>query len=328
MNMKKMMIFAMSAIMMAACSSDNENMNPNGEGDNGNNDGKTVELQISGGILAEIAKAQTRAANSAWEASDAIGIYAVATGGTTAITGGENVSYTASEAAETNGTSYTSFSATSGTSIALPNDGSAIDVFGYYPYTASVTPSGQAISVATQTSQNAIDWMTTGRTDKTTQSGSTTITKANPSCQLLFAHRLCKLQLNLVHGSGLTATDITTSPSVSIAELPTTATLNLYTGAVSSQGTPAAIAPVQMGTAETNYDASFEAIILPYTTTAAHAVTLTLNGKNYAFNIASGKAFAAGNKYTYNVTVNAAGLAISAAITPWGNGGSENVTAQ
>ena len=326
--MKKMMIIAMSAIMMAACSSDNENngARPHGDG-NGDNGGQTVELQISGGILAEIAKAQTRAANSAWEASDAIGIYAVATGETTAITGGENVSYTASEAAETNGTSYTSFSATSGTSIALPNDGSAIDVYGYYPYTASVTPAGQAISVATQTSQKAIDWMTTNVTNKTTQDGSTTITKANPSCQL-FAHSLCKLQLNLVHGSGLTATDITTSPSVSIAGLPTTATLNLYTGAVSSQGTPAAIAPVQMGTAETNYDASFEAIILPYTTAAAHAVTLTLNGKNYAFNIASGKTFAAGNKYTYNVTVNAAGLAISAAITPWDNGGSENVTAQ
>lgn len=324
-----MMIIAMSAIMMAACSSDNENngARPHGDG-NGDNGGQTVELQISGGILAEIAKAQTRAANSAWEASDAIGIYAVATGGTTAITGGENVSYTASEAAETNGTSYTSFSATSGTSIALPNDGSAIDVYGYYPYTASVTPAGQAISVATQTSQKAIDWMTTNVTNKTTQGGSTTITKANPSCQLLFAHRLCKLQLNLVHGSGLTATDITTSPSVSIAGLPTTATLSLYEGTVSSQGTPAAIAPVQMGTAETGYDASFEAIILPYTTTAAHAVTLTLNGKNYAFNIASGKTFAAGNKYTYNVTVNAAGLAISAAITPWGNGGSENVTAQ
>lgn len=327
--MKKMMIIAMSAIMMAACSSDNENngARPHGDG-NGDNGGQTVELQISGGILAEIAKAQTRAANSAWEASDAIGIYAVATGGTTAITGGENVSYTASEAAETNGTSYTSFSATSGTSIALPNDGSAIDVYGYYPYTASVTPAGQAISVATQTSQKDIDWMTTNKTDKTTRGGSTTITKANPSCQLLFVHSLCKLQLNLVHGSGLTATDITTSPSVSIAELPTTATLNLYTGAVSSQGTPAAIAPVQMGTAETGYDASFEAIILPYTTEAAHAVTLTLNGKNYAFNIVSGKTFAAGNKYTYNVTVNAAGLAISAAITPWGNGGSENVTAQ
>lgn len=327
--MKKMMIIAMSAIMMAACSSDNENngARPHGDG-NGDNGGQTVELQISGGILAEIAKAQTRAANSAWEASDAIGIYAVATGGTTAITGGENVSYTASEAAETNGTSYTSFSATSGTSIALPNDGSAIDVYGYYPYTAPVTPAGQAISVATQTSQKAIDWMTTNVTNTTTQGGSTTITKANPSCQLLFVHSLCKLQLNLVHGSGLTATDITTSPSVSIAELPTTATLNLYTGAVSGQGTPAAIAPVQMGTAETGYDASFEAIILPYTTTAAHAVTLTLNGKNYAFNIVSEKTFAAGNKYTYNVTVNAAGLAISAAITPWSNGGSENVTAQ
>lgn len=327
--MKKMMIIAMSAIMMAACSSDNENngARPHGDG-NGDNGGQTVELQISGGILAEIAKAQTRAANSAWEASDAIGIYAVATGGTTAITGGENVSYTASEAAETNGTSYTSFSATSGTSIALPNDGSAIDVYGYYPYTASVTPAGQAISVATQTSQKDIDWMTTNKTDKTTRGGSTTITKANPSCQLLFVHSLCKLQLNLVHGSGLTATDITTSPSVSIAGLPTTATLNLYDGTVSNVGTPEAIAPVQMGTAETGYDASFEAIILPYTTTAAHAVTLTLNGKNYAFNIVSGKTFAAGNKYTYNVTVNAAGLAISAAITPWGNGGSENVTAQ
>lgn len=327
--MKKMMIIAMSAIMMAACSSDNENngARPHGDG-NGDNGGQTVELQISGGILAEIAKAQTRAANSAWEASDAIGIYAVATGGTTAITGGENVSYTASEAAETNGTSYTSFSATSGTSIALPNDGSAIDVYGYYPYTAPVTPAGQAISVATQTSQKAIDWMTTNVTNTTTQGGSTTITKANPSCQLLFVHSLCKLQLNLVHGSGLTATDITTSPSVSIAGLPTTATLNLYDGTVSNVGTPAAIAPVQMGTAETGYDASFEAIILPYTTTAAHAVTLTLNGKNYAFNIVSEKTFAAGNKYTYNVTVNAAGLAISAAITPWGNGGSENVTAQ
>lgn len=312
--MKKYFFLAASAALMAACSSNSE------ESVN-----QSVALRIASSIdVSE--QAVTRAANDAWEAGDAIGLYAVKTGTTTAITGGENVEFTTSVSASTNnGADFKSFTAT--TPVYLPADGSAIDVYAYYPRQASVTPAAQAIDVSDQTSQAAIDWMTTGKTDKTTQGGSTDITKANPTVQLLFAHRLVKLQFNLVHGTGMTAADIT-SPTLSIAGLNTKANLNLYTGAVSDLGTPAAIAPVAMSAPAAGFDASLEAIILPYTTTGTHAVTLTLGSATYTFNIESGKAFAAGNKYIYNVTVNATGLTVTAAITDWGNGGTTPVTAE
>jgi len=321
--MKKLLIFAMSALVLGACSSDKDDDVSNG-GNNGNPDSQgRVALQISGGIDVKVtSNAKTRAYDDSWTASDAIGVYALTHEDTPSsysiiTAGGTNVAYTADAAANTNnGSTFQSFTAT--TPLYLPTDGSRIDVYAYYPRQESPTPTGQTVTFTTQDS-TALDWMITGQTQYTTRTGSTTITKANNSCQLLFAHKFCKLQFNIVHGTGLTATNITGgSPSLTIADMPSSAKLHLFSGAVSDvSGTLNTITAQKIEPCHTSYDAAFSAIIPPHTTAAVRTVTLTINTVNYTFTIPANYTFASGNRYIWNVTVNSNGLTVTAAITNW-----------
>lgn len=335
--MKKYLILSAAVLAFAACQNNDDAVIESND---------LVPLQVSVANLDVTQSVVTRAVNSAWETGDEIGLFAVQTGTNTALAAQcnpSNMNYQFNDGSnyETAGpTSYRTFAANP-TPVYLPANGAAIDVYAYYPWVTGKTVADHthSISVATQTTQSAIDWMYTGKTDKMAHSGdgaSKPITKNNvysdgvqTACELLFTHALTKVQFNIVHGTGMAATDITgNTVSLSIAGMNTTATLDLFTGTVSGLGNVAPISPVQMGTAETGYDKSFEAIILPYTTVAAHAVTITIGSATYKFNIASGTAFAAANKYIYNVTVNAASLTVTAAITPWVTNSATAVTAQ
>lgn len=334
--MKKYLILSAAVLAFAACQNNDDAVIESND---------LVPLQVSVANLDVTQSVETRAVNSAWEAGDNIGLFAVQTGTATALAAQcnpNNMKYQFNDGDnyETSGTTYRTF-AVNGNPVYLPANGAAIDVYAYYPWVTGKTVAAHthSISVATQTTQKAIDWMYTGKTDKMAHSGageSKPITKNNvysdgvqTACELLFTHALTKVQFNIVHGTGMTANDINENTvSLSIAGMNTTATLDLFTGAVSGLGNPAPISPVQMGTAETSYDKSFEAIILPYTTVAAHEVTITIGSATYKFNIASNTEFAAANKYIYNVTVNAASLTVTAAITPWGTTTATAVTAQ
>lgn len=281
-----------------------------------------VPLQLTADLGNASISVATRAANNAWAMGDAVGVYAVATGTTTAITDGTNVEYTASSA----GTDNVPLAATEDP-IYLPVDYSAVDVYAYYPRQNTVTMAGQFISVTDQTYQTAIDWMITGRTLHTTKGGSTAITRNHPTCELQFRHALCKLQFNLRHGVGMRAVDITGNPvSITIAQgLYTTATLNLYNGVLSGLGTNnIAITPIAMATAgewlpnpTLTTDRSFEAIILPQTTGAAMTVTVTIGAATYTFDLPAPTTFEAGNRYVYNVSVNARTLTVTSTVTDW-----------
>lgn len=320
--MKKYLFLSLAALLFAACSNDSENV-----------DDALVPLHITGTLGVET-HTGTRAYDTSWETGDAIGVYATATGTTTAIAStynGSNTQYTLSGSAgdtyNTSTTSYTYISFSAMTPVYLPSDGSAIDVYAYYPYSSSATtPTAVPVDVSTQTTQNSIDLMRASAT-KTTQGGSTTITKANHTCELLFAHKLCKLQFNIKAGTGMAATDITgNTVDVKISGQETQGTYNIYTDALTiTDGHVADITALGMTSAATGYDKSFEAIILPNGTNneaAARTVTITIGTATYTCSIpttgtGSIASFTAGNKYEINITVNISGLTLTAAITPW-----------
>lgn len=279
-----------------------------------------VPLQLTADLGNASISVATRAANNAWAQGDAVGVYAVATGTTTAITDGTNVEYTASSA----GTDNVPLAATEDP-IYLPVDYSAVDVYAYYPRQNTVTMAGQLISVTDQSDQTAIDWLYTGRTQYTTQGGSTPITRDHPTCQLLFRHALCKLQFNL-KGEGITAQEFTDyNATMTIGSgLYTQGYLNLWTGALSMMSAnTTTITPLKMASPATNYDMSFEAIVLPQTTTGAITVTIRLGGTphaDYTFTIPSSTAYEAGNRYVYNVTVRNKVVTVTSTITDWTTG--------
>jgi len=344
--MKKLFLIPVAAALFAACSNETENTD---------NDGP-VPLQISVGNLEVSTEVATRAANSAWEASDQIGVYALPTGTTTTpIAYGSNKYYTLTDETgstdATGGTVYKNFTGTD--PVYLPANGSAIDVYGYYPYSESATdPTAVGINVSTQTDATAIaaiDFMTTGKEDHTTHGGSETIKKNTPSCQLLFAHRLVKLVFNLKAGTGMSSSDITSaSPcSVSITGQKTEGTYNIYTDALTYTGSQTTIVSTATQEAKGGFDKAIQLIVLPTHDTnnpkSDRTVTITLGTATYQFTIFDGvnaaapadpdgtlqvAAFEAGKEYTFDVTVNAARLSVTAAITNWVSVAAQNATAK
>jgi len=278
-----------------------------------------VPLQLTADLGDASILATTRAANNAWTQGDAVGVYAVATGTTTPITDGTNVEYTASSSGASVPLAATNHP------IYLPVDYSAVDVYAYYPRQNSVTMDGQFISVTDQTDQTAIDWLVTGHTQYTTQGGSTAITRNNPTCELQFRHALCKLQFNL-KGEGIATQEFTDyNATMTIgAGLYTQASLNLWTGALSNfSANTTTLMPLKMNTPAAGSDMSFEAIVLPQTTTTDITVTIRLGGTphaDYTFLIPASTQFAVGSKYVYNVTVRNKVVYVTSTITDWTTG--------
>lgn len=335
--MKKLLLIPVAAMLFAACSNENE---PEPV-DNG-----PVPLQISVGNLDVKTEVATRAAGDAWTSGNGIGVYAVTTSTTTPITDGANVRYNSSVTASTsNGTDFKLFNAAS-SPIYLPANGTAIDVFAYYPYqTPLADPTAVGINVSTQTDAAAIaaiDFMTTGREAHTTHGGSETIKKNTPTCQLLFAHKFVKLVFNLRAGTGMSSSDITSaSPcSVSITGQKTGGTYNIYTDALTYTGSQTTIVSTATQDAKVDFDKAIQLIVLPTDDTnnpkSDRTVTITLGTATYTFVISDSDAepdpyvtaFEAGKEYTFDVTINAASLDITAAITNWVSVAAQSATAQ
>lgn len=317
--MKKILIVLTTALLLAACSNDNDPA--------ATNDGSRVPLQVTG-YIADFHLGVTRAAGSEWEDGDSIGIYAVNTGTTPEnLQSDQHAPFRlrnggTGKTDNSNGTyNYKVFFSNS--PVYLPEDeNNYIDVYGYYPYNATyINPAKIPVDVSTQTKQKSIDLMTTGIVSSTTINGDTRINKLNPSCQLLFHHRLTKLVFNLKPGEDFTNKDIEGATSLTISNQRTEGIYNIYIKKLICVGEAnKTITAVAVEKTTDGYDKTFEAIVLPNDATnpaVDRKVTIVVQGKSCTFTIAKpsdsnsdtdGKikvynTYEAGKKYVYNVTV-------------------------
>lgn len=290
---------------MAGCSND-ENL-PTGENDN------RVAIRVSSNIDVTdgASKPGTRAANDAWEANDAIGIFML--NGSTTDTY-SNIAYTT---ADGNGTF-----APQGTTIYLPVDGSGRDFVAYYPHQDGMTGSTYTVDLSDQSNQSAIDFMSSEK-ENGTNSTVKGITKSAPAVKFRFHHRLCKLSLSIKAGAGLTAADLS-DLTITLGGQKTAGTFDVLTsGAVTATGDGN-----QSVTLKTAADGqASEAIVMPSDDFSGMVLTFaTTNSGTYKWNVSSTSAtkFEAGKVYKFNIIINKTGISVTATIEDWDAGNGED----
>ena len=302
---KQALICALLAtVLLPGCSEDGENTPYSTDG--------RVALEATSGI-----RMNTRAYDKTWEAGDAIGIYML---NADVIDGDGNRKYTTTQEAE-NG----SFTAAEGQTLYFPVDGSMRDFVAYYPYRETLADGNvYTVDVRNQTPQKDIDLMGAAKVERKD--------KLDPHVAFVFTHKLVKLDITIkADGTSLTDAELA-GTTVSLSNQQTAATYNVVTGgeATVTAGTPAKISLHTDGL-------KAEGIVLPAASTAGMELTFTVPGLgNQAFHWSvnsteKSKAFEAGSKYLYTITIGKAGVDVSSTVEDWapGNGaGGETGNAQ
>lgn len=162
---------------------------------------------------------------------------------------------------------------------------------------------------------------------------------------LAFQHALSKMTVYLKTGTGFPNGDFEATPDVwltsntsatSLTEWPlTTGTVDITTGGISSQATPAAITMCTSGTPLTGYQVSKEALVFPgseFTSDNAVIAKIQADGNVYYVtakeirtamdsNHATDGAYATepGKNYVLKILVNKTDVVVSATVTNWDN---------
>lgn len=303
MKTKLFSALAITAILFASCSSDDNNAPET-------NDGR---VQFSSGVNA----VQSRvggASGDQWDGNEHIGIFMRDNAAGKAILS-SNVDYT---------TTSTGASATftSGSSIYYPVATPAkVDFVAYHPYETLTGDYGYSVNVGTQSSQSAIDLMVASNDNATVG-----FDKTNPSAvNLVFDHQLAKVKINVIAGAGVNdLTDL----AVKIKGMNTTADFDIATATLSNEGTVADIVPYNVAST-----ANYEAILLP-TALTNQTIEFTVGGNTYAWTINDAAnntnnvtSLLKGKVYTFDVTVKKNAVVVTGTITPWQSAGSISGTA-
>ena len=304
--MKKYFVFAATVIALAACSSEEENVQSwNGE------------IRLSA-----VNVVQTRAAQ---------GIQS------TAFDEGEKIDVFINENATTPSIEYPQpLVYTSGTGGVLTTDetqyypqSNGVNIFAVYPSgVAGTNVNATNVAFAVESDQSeedaykASDLMVGAPANNP-------VSKTSGTVQLTFKHCLSKININISAGDGITETDLQ-GATVTILNTTTGGTFNVQTGEVTANGAQAAATPITAGTLEVREDTGVQgisAIIVPQTVSAGRQfISIRYGGDQqtpatelfYTLPQAADVDFAAGYSYTFNITAKKSGLTLDGTtITDW-----------
>jgi hypothetical protein len=304
--MKKYFVFAAAVIALAACSSEEENV-------------QTWNGEIR---LSAVNVVQTRAAQ---------GIQS------TAFDNGEKVDVFINENATTPSIEYPQpLVYTSGTGGVLTTSdeqyypqSNGVNIFAVYPSgVAGTNVNATNVAFAVESDQSeedaykASDLMVGAPANNP-------VSKTSGTVQLTFKHCLSKININISAGDGITETDLQ-GATVTILNTTTGGTFNVQTGVVTANGAQAAATPITAGTLEVREDTGVQgisAIIIPQTFLAGRRfISIKYGGDQqtpatelfYTLPQAASVDFAAGYSYTFNITAKKSGLTLDGStITDW-----------
>lgn len=295
--MKTKFLFAMAAaaMVLTACS---------------NNETEAADTPVpvafSGSVGGSVtATPVSRAIDQTWSKNDAIGIFMIAAGQTfsPANVRADNIRYVVDNA--TAGT----FKPGSNT-IYYPMDDSEVDFYAYYPQgTVSRKEESTnylyAIDVASQTNQEALDFMYSANVKGKKKSDKT-------AAALEFTHQLCKVVLTVEPGNGVSLDDLSRL-TVKVNGQKTTTTFDLTAGALKDNA--ANSADITLFKQADAY--IYEAVLLPNTSTQRVFEFALNNAHDVPFTWDMNKALTAGSKYTYTVKLNRTGVTVTGQIGAW-----------
>lgn len=310
--MKKYFVFAAAVIALAACSSEEENV-------------QTWNGEIR---LSAVNVVQTRAAQ---------GIQS------TAFDNGEKVDVFINENATTPSIEYPQpLVYTSGTGGVLTTSDEQ-----YYPQSNGVNIFAVYPSGVAGTNVNATNVVFAVESDQSEEDAykasdlmvgapaNNPVSKTSGTVQLTFKHCLSKININISAGDGIDPVDLQDA-TVTILNTTTGGTFNVQTGAVTDNGVQAAATPIIAGTLEVREDTGVQgisAIIVPQTVSAGRQfISIRYGGDQqtpatelfYTLPQAASVDFAAGYSYTFNITAKKSGLTLDGStITDWQDYGDE-----
>ena len=177
-----------------------------------------------------------------------------------------------------------------------------IDIVAYYPSTAGTSFSVQADQTA-DADYKASDLMFASVTNQA---------KQPDAVNLAFTHKMAKINVNIVAGTG-----VGSITSVSLLNVKPTISFNQATGAVgSASGDATTIAMTNNGAA-----------VIPAQTINGGLLSIVTDKGTATYTVAS-KEFAAAQQYTLNITVNLRAIGTTTAITGWTSEGTVTVYAE
>lgn len=300
--MKKFIFLVAAAIAMVSCSND--------EMENGSvQESKTISLtaSINSGEDVTRAKSGDNLQNQLFVSGKTIFVEAYETGAANPYTSGI---YTTGEAGALTGGLY------------YPANNGAIDICAYYPSDITRTATEFAVSTdqSSEANYQASDLMYA--TKLTEKSSGTTH-------GLTFNHALTKIVVNITLGAGMQTPLANPLPQVTAVKINNTVPTAALTidGGVITAAKKAAVEVADISIMGTGLDNM--GIIVPQSVAAENDfITLTYNGAQYTYKLASTTDFMAGYVYTYSLTLTARGLELQATtITNWvpQTGGSQNI---
>ena len=310
--MKKYFVFAAAVIALAACSSEEENVQTwNGE----------IRLSAVNVI-------QTRAAQ---------GIQS------TAFDEGEKIDVFINEDGESSSGGYEQpVVYKSGTGGVLTTDetqyypqSNGVNIFAVYPSgVAGTNVNATNVAFAVESDQSeedaykASDLMVGAPANNP-------VYKTSGTVQLTFKHCLSKININISAGDGIDPVDLQ-GATVTILNTTTGGTFIVKTGAVTANRAQAAATPITAGTLEVREDTGVQgisAIVFPQTVSAgSQFISIKYGGDQqtpateliYTLPQAADVDFAAGYSYTFNITAKKSGLTLDGSnITNWTDYGDE-----
>lgn len=189
----------------------------------------------------------------------------------------------------------------------FPASGSNIDIYAYHPAAAA---ENFAVEYDQSSTANYIasDLMWASLTD---------VARTTNACLLAFSHKLSRVNVHLVKGTGVEDSEIN-SATITLKDV-------IYKGSfVASTGTFTAADD----NAENRHDITIATNAGSTTTHSAVIVPQIVAGKKFAVTIGStvkeytildGITYAEGMQYTYTFTVNKTGLTVTSTISDWGD---------
>lgn len=250
------------------------------------------------------AKIQATDGGSGWTAADKVGIFMLTTGGSL---GADIVGAGSADAADNREygvTPATGALTPAGRPIHYPESGN-VDFIAYYPYSGATgegpvtTDYTYAISVAGQTTeaaQRALDVLYVKKSDAA---------KSKTVVDLTFGHVLSKVTLHVTLGEGI-PDKVTTAV---LSGMPQSATMALQNGTLTA-GAIGDFHALKAASASDGAPPTFKALLVPQTGGTGRAITFTVDGTDYVWAIPDDEIFAAGNHYTYPVTLKLTGVEV------------------
>lgn len=299
-NLVMLSTFA-GAMCFSSCSND-EDVN---EVNNG-------EVRFTAGIghQAVATPAASRAADTAWDAGDKIGIFMVKHGETTIAESASNKKFTTA-------TGDGNFTPVIGYEIYYPMDASPVDFIAYYPHANAVTLDADIpVEIATTqtTASQATCDLLWARANGTSGNGYNK--ESTSAVALTFGHCLTKITMNCKLDASVGVSNLDAA-TVTIKGMNARNTFDLKTGTLGTPAKPTAITPRKLAAPVATYAATYDAIILPATYAAdVVSVDFGIGNETFTWDVKA-TTFKPGTEYIYEVTIRRTGVTAEGTITPW-----------